>query len=521
MQAQIIKPPSHARRLAAFDPWSSGMARTGDLVVAVSIPFLGVAAITGIGFLVTDLIASKNISMLYLAAVVLSAVAGGGLSAVLAAALSFFAFNYFFIEPRSTFSVAHPDEVLSLVMFVVVALVTGSLAAQLRMQAAAAREQARATQALYAFSRSLSGALNLDAVAETIVATQTRTLGADTALLLPDASGELSVVATSDGGMPETEAIEAARRIFAMSGEPDPKYQGGEGTDLHLLMSGVRRLGIILLRDVDGNGRSGDASHLEAMLEQAAVALDRALWVRESASAAVAREAQKLQSALLSSLSHDLKTPLASITGAATSLQQLGDRMDDATRRDLLQSIAEDAGRLNRFVGNLFDMTRIESGGLRVRREAVDLIEIVQHVTRRVAQLHPELTIHTDAETVPPVVGDAQLIEQALFNVIDNARKYAGENRPVALRVTRLGDAVRLSITDRGPGIPAHEIERIFEKFYRGTKGDGRPPGTGLGLSIARGFVSAMGGDIRAESPVEGKGGTRFIIDLPTVQGPA
>jgi two-component system sensor histidine kinase KdpD len=196
--------------------------------------------------------------------------------------------------------------------------------------------------------------------------------------------------------------------------------------------------------------------------------------------------------------------------------------MDAPTRDDLLQSIEEDAGQLNRFVANLFDMTRIESGGLKVRRETFDLPEIVERAVTRVQAIEPTFAVSMSfAPHLPAAQGDAVLLEQVLFNLLDNARKYAGSDQPVAVFARADDGMVSLAVTDQGKGIAAADLERIFDKFYRRGSGDGRAAGTGLGLSIARGFVNAMGGSIGAESPAARKRGTRFVIRLPAARGEA
>ena len=178
--------------------------------------------------------------------------------------------------------------------------------------------------------------------------------------------------------------------------------------------------------------------------------------------------------------------------------------------------------RLTRFVGNLFDMTRIESGLLKARREPVDLRALVGEVTERLARLDPRLQVETSAaDAMPPALADPGLLEQVLFNIFDNARKYAGTDQPISVYIRRDGREAVISVTDQGKGIPEDDLEVIFEKFHRRAKGDGRPAGTGLGLSIARGFVSAMGGTIKAESPAVRKRGTRFVIRLPLAESSA
>jgi two-component system sensor histidine kinase KdpD len=478
-----------------------------------------------LGLGLSALIALQYISMVDLAAVVVSAVLGGRLSAVLAAGLSFLAYNFFFIQPTWTLTVARPYELFALIIFVGVALATGTLAARLKEHATAARQQAQQTQALFDFSRKLSGALGLDAVVNAIASHVHSTLGLGTLVLVV---GETHDLALQAAWPPDLELNDTARMAARWAFER--RERAGFMTEtlpqvpylFQPIMVAQRVMGVLGLAMA---GRSGPPTAeenrtLAALLEQAAIALDRAQLARESARAAVAREGEKLHSALLSSLSHDLRTPLAAITGAATSLRQLGDRMDAPTRDDLLASIEEEAERLNRFVANLFDMTRIESGALKVKREPVAVGEVVGRATERVRSVHPDLIIETSlADDLTAARGYAVLLEQALFNLLDNAHKYGGPEKPVIVYARTEGREVAISVTDQGRGVPAEDLERIFDKFYRRAKGDGRAAGTGLGLSIARGFVAAMGGTLKAESPAARRRGTRFVIRLPAMPG--
>jgi len=255
---------------------------------------------------------------------------------------------------------------------------------------------------------------------------------------------------------------------------------------------------------------------LGATVHQAAIAIDRAR-LSEAALEQTARLAgDRFRSALLSSISHDIKTPLATITGSVTSLKEYGERMSADSRRDLLASIDEEAGRLSRFVGNLLDMTRIEAGALEAKSDWVDVVDVIGAVVHRVQRAQPAARIETSiAASLPLIRGDSVLLGQGLFNLLDNAIKYGGAE-PATIYARRDGDAVAISVTDLGKGVPAKDLERIFEKFYRrNQKCDGRKPGTGLGLAIARGFVEAMGGVIKAESPAVKKRGARFVIRLP------
>jgi two-component system sensor histidine kinase KdpD len=483
------------------------------------VPAAAVAAVTAIASVLVDELAVANISMLYLAAVIASALLGNVVAAVLAALLSFVTYNYFFIDPRFSLTVARADEVLTLVMFVAVALALGALTAQAKEQARVARDEARSAEELFAFSSALSRILVLEPLVEEIVRRISSAAGRSALLLLTGEEGRLAVRARSaDVDLP-AEVVLKAQYLQAQQIGQTGGARLADGFEGLPLVSGVRRLGMIVLVGEIPPVDTIRTRRYAAMADQAAVAIDRALWARESVAAGLANEGQKLQSALLSSLSHDLRTPLASITGASTTLLQLGDKLDDATRDDLLASIAEEGDRLNRFVGNLFDMTRIESHALKAKREQLDLLEVMGGAVRRAQSAHPELDIDVKLDAgATLVVADPILLEQAVFNVFDNASKYAGTERPVAVRSQLGAGVVTLSITDDGPGIAESDLERIFAKFYRGEAGDGRSAGTGLGLSIVRGFLSAMGGNIRCESPVHGRRGARFNITLPAAK---
>jgi len=262
-----------------------------------------------------------------------------------------------------------------------------------------------------------------------------------------------------------------------------------------------------------------DERMLTSVLEQTAIAIDRSLLVGESVKAAALEENEKLRTTLLSSLSHDLRTPLASIMGAVTSLRQLGDKMPPRDRQDLLVSIEEETDRLARFVGNLLDMSRIESGALAPRRDFVGVADVVRSAVERSCKAFPGLRTSVSlAHDLPLIRGDRDLMSQELFNLLDNAHKYGGGSASVFAR--REGAEVVIAVTDEGPGIKPADLERIFEKFYRAGRPDGRKAGTGLGLSICRGLVEAMGGAISAQSPAVRRRGTRIIMRFPVPEQP-
>ena len=288
-------------------------------------------------------------------------------------------------------------------------------------------------------------------------------------------------------------------------------------------MPGTKRsLGALGIDPGDTNDPMSDAviATLQSFIEQAAVAIERISLVEQASKAETAAEGERLRAALLSSISHDLRTPLASIVGSVTSLRTLGDRMPQSDRGELLATIEEEAGRLSRFVSNLLDMTRLEAGAIDIRRDWVDVRDAVASAVERARKAFPERRIEVAIrDRLPLIKGDAALLEQVVFNLLDNAHKYSDQNSITQVKVVAGPNALSLTVTDRGIGIPAGALEKVFDKFYRVAGSDGRAPGTGLGLSICAGIVKGMGGSIKAESPITGDRGTRISISLPIETG--
>jgi len=254
---------------------------------------------------------------------------------------------------------------------------------------------------------------------------------------------------------------------------------------------------------------------LDALADQAAVAIERIALTAEIDETRVLRETERLRSALLTSISHDLRTPLASVLAALSSLRREDGEQDPEARQELLETAQEEAERLNRFVGNLLDITRLEGDALVVKRDMVDLADVVGSAMRRVRKLLAGRSVKIDiADDLPMVRLDFVLFEQVLFNLLDNAAKYSPPASTVSIRAIRSGDSIALQIADEGSGIPAQDLERVFDKFYRLKSSDRQRAGTGLGLAICRGFIEAQGGTIGASNR-KGQPGTVFTITLP------
>ena len=500
--------------------WS---ARPGFLV-DLGLATLGTGLGTAVGIGLDAVMELPNLSMVFLVNVLACSALRGTRSAVLAAVLSFLAYNFFFIEPIHTMSVAKPHELFALLVFLVVASLTGSLTGRVRAQARAAMAQTRVIEAQAAFSRKLAAASTEDDVLWA-TATQVHTmLGGKAILLAPEGGELLARAAWPPDELTDPAELTAAR--WALEKAEAAGWRTGTLPNIRLrfqpLITSRRVVAVLGLEppDHDTPLSAEDEASLAALVEQAAIALDRAFLVREAVKAAALQENENIRDALLASLSHDLRTPLAAITGSVSTLQQAGTTLPEGQKDDLLQTIQQEAGRLNRFVTNLLEMSRIESGAVKMKRDWVDVGDAIRAAAERGTKAHPTRKTRISlASDLRFVRGDQDLLGQVVFNLLDNAHKYSDEGE-VAVHARNERDQVVISVTDEGPGIKPADLERIFEKFYRGGGTDRRKPGTGLGLSICKGLVQAMGGTIHAESPAARRRGTRLIVRLPAAELP-
>ena len=461
-----------------------------------------------------------NLSMIFLTAVLFSALQFGVRSAIAASILSFLAYDFFFVPPLYAFTIAEPQEFFALLIFLVVAVLTGLIAGRARDQGLRVRDNARATQSLYELSRKLSGAPATGDILEAATVYTHKTLGARGVVMMLANEGELGLAA-SWPPIDELSPGETGAARWALEKAEPAGWRTGT-----LPNTRFQFRPLVTTRGVSGvcgfepaNSEAPLSPEIERalslILEQTAIAVDRSLLVLESVKTEALQENERLRTTLLASLSHDLRTPLTSITGAVTTLRKFGETIDAEQRQDLLASIEEESARLTRFVANLLDMSRIEAGALRPKRESIDVSDVVRAAVDRARRAFPDMHVSTSlARDLPFARADANLLEQVLFNLLDNAHKYAAGAGAI-VHVRRDGANVTLAVTDEGPGVKPRDIERIFEKFYRGGRADGRKAGTGLGLSISRGLIEAMGGTIRAESPAVRRRGLRLIIRLP------
>ncbi len=468
----------------------------------------------------------SSLALIFLLAVLLSAVRWGLRASIYASLLSLLAYDFFLVEPTLTFTITHPQDLLAVVSFLVVAVITSNLAGRIRDQARTARDREARTSALYDLSRAIAGAVDVGSATRAIVDQIAGSLSARTVLLLAEADG-LQPAAAHPPELRLNDAELAAAtwawRNRQLAGRGTDRLPGGEWLYLPL-RAGQEIVGVLAIAATDGDEMiTPDRRRLlESMTDQAAVAVERAGLAQDIERARLAGERDRLQGILLSSISHDLRTPLAAILGSASSLLATGAAYDDATRTELLTTIQEEAERLNRFVGNLLDTTRLESGALTLNREWVEIGDILGtalgRVARQLAAHHVNVTIEPD---LPLLRLDFLLMEQAIVNLLDNAGKYSPAGSTIALEAFRHNGMLAITVRDAGAGIPPADLELVFDKFYRVERGDRQIAGTGLGLSISRGIVQEHGGRIHATSPVPGTAnGAIFTIELPIEEQP-
>lgn len=398
-----------------------------------------------------------------------------------------------------------------------------NLTAATRRQIVSARARAKTTGELYAFSRKLAAIGTFDDVLWATAYQVSAMLSVRTVLLLPARDGNSLDLAC--GYPPEDQIDEADMAAARWSWEHN--RAAGRGADtlpggkwLFLpLRTGSGPIGVIGIdRDTPGPLLTPDERRLlDALADQAAVAIER-ISPRGLAEARVLAETERLRGALLTSISHDLRTPLASILGTVSSLRSYADKYDASQREELLATLQDEAERLNRFVGNLLDMTRLEAGAIELKLDLADVTEIVGSALERagsvLARHRVEVAIAAD---LPMLRLDAILFEQVLFNLLDNAAKYAPPGSRIDVHARQDGDVVAIEVADAGPGIPPGDLERVFDKFYRAQAQDRRRAGTGLGLAICRGFVEAQGGRIDAQNRRE-RSGAVLTIRIPVPQ---
>ena len=485
---------------------------------------LTTAGATAAGVLINDYVGLPNISLIFVVPVMAAAARHGLVPSLWVSALSVLCFNFFFLPPLYQFTIADPANLLALFFLMFVAVAASALGTRTRAQTEAARREARTTAELYAFSRKIAGVIDLDDLLWIVVTHLARLMSAEIAILMPEGSPrETGPLVTRAAFPPDGQLSDADLAAARWSWDADRPT--GKGTDTlpggRWLFAPIRTsrsaIGVIgVLPSGEGRELSSSARRLlEAVGNQTAVAIERVALAADIDQARLGAERERLRSAMLTSVSHDLRTPLASIIGALSSFRSYRDRYDDATREELLGTALSEAERLDRFVGNLLDMTRLDAGVIVPKRETVEVGDLISTTLRRAAPvLKDRIVASTVAPDLPALSLDFVLAEQALFNILDNAAKYSASGGRIEVEGRSAGGWVEIVVRDDGPGIDPVALDRLFDKFYRADDGDRRRAGTGLGLAIAKGFVEVQGGTIAARNRGD-RSGAEFVVSYP------
>ena len=479
-----------------------------------------VTAATLFSLLFRARIEPTNLVMIYLVVVVIAAIYLGRGPSLLAAITGVLAFDFFLVPPYLTFAIGDTQYILTFFALLTISLVVSTLTAQVREQAEAAIQGESRATALYSLGRDLTSATDLEQVADTIITHISEVFGRQVAIFLPK-NGGVAIFAHSPDYVPDENGLAVASWVFQHD------QPAGRGTDTLPaaslrclpLKTGRGLVGVLGVRPTDSDNILSleQRQSLLSFADQAALSIERAVLAEQAKEAQLLSAADKLQAALLNSISHDLRTPLVSITGALSTLEQDHQHLDPAAQRSLVHTAREEADRLNRLVGNLLDMTRLEAGALKVKREACDVEDLVGTAIGQMEERLARRSIQVDIPTGTPMISaDFVLVVHVLNNLLDNALKYSPKDSPMGVRARQVGSDVQISVMDRGIGIPKDDLERVFDKFYRVQRPE-HVTGTGLGLAICKGIIEAHGGRIWAEE--RPGGGTCITIALPKAEG--
>ena len=483
-----------------FEPsWIGRLSTPGRYAVAVAI----VALSSGAAVLLDRLTGSDRVAGAYLVGVLVTSYLVGSGPGYLAAAASFLIYNFYVANTQFALASYKAEDVLVLLTFPTVALLMGNLTGRVRDEAKRAEVRAQATAVLFEGTREFSASDEAGFIRGRL---------AD--YLAAAARGQAFVMdedgLVSAGGAAPAPMVLSAAKALGLETAAAPRTIEAAGWRVRYLTGGA-----VAGWRADPAPSGEEEDLLQILADSGAAAMARAQLAVGKAGAEARARTEDLRNSLLSSISHDLRTPLAAVLASATSLLEFGDQFDAKTRHDLTATIQEEAERLNAFVTNLLNMTRLESGALPTETSAFDLDEVVDRTRRRFERLRGHRTITCAlGEGAGLAVGDPVLFEVALANVLDNAIRYTPDGGTIALSSFPEDGQVVVRVADEGPGVAEAELPKLFDKFYRGAQAK-RTPGTGLGLSIVRGVMQGMGGQATAQPREDGKSGLVLSLILP------
>lgn len=484
--------------------------------------FLLVVATTGFNWIWKSELSHVNAALLYQVPVTLSAFWWGRWPSYFTAICSVAAFNFFFVSPIFTFSVDDLRDYWIFVTILLVAFVIGGQTELLRAETETARQRERTTRALYDFSKDVAAVIDLHRITEKLVSRAGETTGRRFLVLLPDSAGKLTTWARYDplSASKEEDLSPAEQQVGQWAFEHGKRAGRTTGVSadadyLHISLRTPDSIVGVLCVDLSGYETVPEEQRIyEAWANLAAVAVERAQLTEKARQAETLVASNRLRNALFNSMSHDLRTPLASIIGSSSTLLESEELYTPAARRELLETIQDGAVRMERVVTNLLDTARLESGMMQLKYDWCDFEDVIGVVLHQLRDISKHHKIETSIEPELPLLwADSVLVEQVLVNLLDNAMKYSGYGKGIRVEARRDEENVRVSVLDEGCGIPATEQSRVFDKFYR-LQQSVRIVGTGLGLSICKAIIQAHGGRIWVQN--REVRGAAFHFTLPT-----
>lgn len=484
------------------------------------LPSLGiVAAATLTGHLIREIVAPTNLVMIYLLGVVITATFWGLGPSIFVSALSVLAFDLFFIPPFLKFVVYDTQYIFTFAVLFAVGITVSYLAARIRRQTEVAREREHQMTGLYGLGRELAIANDLESYVSAIIQRTSGTFGHDTVIFLPDAQnkGDLRPYSANpyiSVGENELAVAACSFQNQRMVGNGTDTLPGAKARYLPLVTArGTVGVMSLWLSDTSSELTMQQEQLLEAYADLAAVAIEGMLLAQEARNTQVLRATEKLQNSLLNAISHDLRTPLVSIIGVLSSLQEEGMELDDAAKRNLIEVAREEAERLNHLITNLLDESRIEAGVIKLSKQPSEVQDLVGAALEQLGSRSNTRPIEIDIPTELPFMSvDFGLIVETLVNILDNAFKYSPPGLPIEIKGRQIGQEVHIEIADHGSGIPPQDLICVFDKYYR-LKRPENVAGTGLGLWICKSIAEIHGGDIEAENRPDG--GTIIRLMLP------
>jgi two-component system, OmpR family, sensor histidine kinase KdpD len=496
----------------------SSVRLAGEVLASVSLadfgPYLVCLGLVVVATLVAEssnsLTAASSLTLMFLVAVVVSARRYGLWPALFTTVLSVLCWDFFFTRPYYSLFMSDPRDVVALVVFLIVSLIVGGMTAQIKRQNEQLASQAQSMSWLYRLSQEISLLPTVDEIASFAASRIAGLLNAEAVVCLRGHDNADYLVFPPQIRLTPEEIAAAT-----VAGSDETK---GGRYDFLPLMTLQGHIGSVGLSKPASSISSDERPKLDALLNQVAIAIERAWLEHDIEHARMVAETERLRNALLTSVSHDLRTPLTTIIGALSTLEGTENLVNPSARSRLVSTARDEAERLDRFVGNLLDITRLESGNLKARLTATDIADVVESALRRGRTMLANHAIDVSLpEDLPFASADFALLEQVLFNLLDNAAKYSPPHTTIRIRAFAAANSVAIEVADDGPGVPEQAYERIFEKFGRFAFGDSVPPGTGLGLTICRGFLKSMNGTISVSRGSKGHGAV-FTIQLNRAQ---